>query len=183
VQEKALLFFTLNRYPVWGSSRLHAKLYGLSDDELRYILDPADVYGPDFPVETFRVQKGEGNQEIREVPDDKECAGSALEPLELDQFFVGEKMHEPAAFMSSSQETPPAVFMHSRSSGTYPNHVISHIERHVVICHDKPVKCGFKGFLNFAAIVKRPVHHCTEMHQGKLFCTGFFGDPDRIFGI
>jgi hypothetical protein len=26
-------------------------------DELRYILDPSDVYGPDFPGETFRVLK------------------------------------------------------------------------------------------------------------------------------
>lgn len=34
-----------------------ARLYGLSRDELRYILDPADVYGPDFPGETFRVLK------------------------------------------------------------------------------------------------------------------------------
>lgn len=31
--------------------------YGLTRDELRYILDPADVHGPDFPDETFRVLK------------------------------------------------------------------------------------------------------------------------------
>jgi hypothetical protein len=36
---------------------LYARLYGLSRDELRYILDPADVYGPEFPGETFRVMK------------------------------------------------------------------------------------------------------------------------------
>lgn len=36
---------------------LIAKLYGLSYDQLRYILDPQDVYGPDFPSETFRVLK------------------------------------------------------------------------------------------------------------------------------
>lgn len=36
---------------------LYAKLYGLSRDELRYILDPSDVYGLDFPGETFRVLK------------------------------------------------------------------------------------------------------------------------------
>ncbi|TAN99252.1 MAG: restriction endonuclease, partial [Phormidium sp. SL48-SHIP] len=35
----------------------YAKLYGLTRDELRYILDPADVYGDDFPSETFRVLK------------------------------------------------------------------------------------------------------------------------------
>lgn len=34
-----------------------ARLYGLTHDELRYILDPHDVYGPDFPGETFRVLK------------------------------------------------------------------------------------------------------------------------------
>ena len=40
----------------------YAKLYGLTRDELRYILDPADIYGPDFPSETFRVLK---NNEIK----------------------------------------------------------------------------------------------------------------------
>lgn len=34
-----------------------ALLYGLERDELRYILDPQDVYGEDFPGETFRVLK------------------------------------------------------------------------------------------------------------------------------
>jgi len=33
----------------------YARLYGLSRDELRYILDPADIEGPDYPSETFRV--------------------------------------------------------------------------------------------------------------------------------
>jgi hypothetical protein len=41
----------------------YAHLYGLTRDELRYILDPADVYGPDFPSETFRVLK---NNEIKQ---------------------------------------------------------------------------------------------------------------------
>ncbi|MCL4528589.1 MAG: hypothetical protein M1282_04160 [Chloroflexi bacterium] len=35
----------------------YARLYGLTRDELRYILDPKDVYGEDFPGETFRVLK------------------------------------------------------------------------------------------------------------------------------
>jgi hypothetical protein len=34
-----------------------ARTYGLTRDELRYILDPADVHGPDFPDETFGVLK------------------------------------------------------------------------------------------------------------------------------
>lgn len=41
----------------------YAKIYGLTLDELRYILDPADVYGEDFPSETFRVLK---NNEIKQ---------------------------------------------------------------------------------------------------------------------
>ena len=35
----------------------YAYLYGLSRDDLRYILDPSDVKGADFPSETFRVLK------------------------------------------------------------------------------------------------------------------------------
>jgi hypothetical protein len=35
----------------------YARLYGLSRDEMRYILDPADVLGEDYPSETFRVLK------------------------------------------------------------------------------------------------------------------------------
>ena len=56
---------------IWNESRrailraeldaYYAKLYGLNRDELRYILDPADVYGDEFPSETFRVLK---NNEI-----------------------------------------------------------------------------------------------------------------------
>jgi len=41
---------------------IYAKLYGLTTEELRYILDPQEVYGPDFPGETFRVLK---EKEIR----------------------------------------------------------------------------------------------------------------------
>jgi hypothetical protein len=35
----------------------YACLYGLTRDELRYILDPQDVMGDDYPSETFRVLK------------------------------------------------------------------------------------------------------------------------------
>ena len=35
----------------------YARAYGLTRDELRYILDPADVKGPDYPLETFLVLK------------------------------------------------------------------------------------------------------------------------------
>jgi hypothetical protein len=40
----------------------YARLYDLTRDELRYILDPADVMGEDYPSETFRVLK---NNELR----------------------------------------------------------------------------------------------------------------------
>jgi hypothetical protein len=54
-QRRAILRAELDAY--------YAKLYGLTRDELRYILDPADVYGADFPSETFRVLK---NKEINQ---------------------------------------------------------------------------------------------------------------------
>lgn len=54
-ERRALLRAELDAY--------YAKLYGLNRDELRYILDPADVYGSDFPSETFRVLK---NNEIKQ---------------------------------------------------------------------------------------------------------------------
>jgi hypothetical protein len=54
-EQRAVLRAELDAY--------YAALYGLTRDELRYVLDPADVYGPDFPGETFRVLK---EREIRE---------------------------------------------------------------------------------------------------------------------
>jgi hypothetical protein len=40
----------------------YARAYGHTRDELRYVLDPSDVMGPDYPSETFRILK---NNEIR----------------------------------------------------------------------------------------------------------------------
>ncbi len=42
----------------------YARLYGLTRNELRYILDPADVMGEDYPSETFRALK---KSEMREL--------------------------------------------------------------------------------------------------------------------
>jgi hypothetical protein len=42
------------------------RAYGLTRDELRYILDPADVPGPDFPGETFRVLKEKEQKQFGE---------------------------------------------------------------------------------------------------------------------
>ena len=44
----------------------YAKLYGLTRDELRYILDPTDVMGQDYPSETFRVLKKKEQGEFDE---------------------------------------------------------------------------------------------------------------------
>ena len=54
-ERRALLRAELDAY--------YARLYGLTRDELRYILDPADIMGADYPSETFRVLK---NNEIRQ---------------------------------------------------------------------------------------------------------------------
>ena len=44
----------------------YAKLYGLTRDELRYILDPSDIMGEDYPSETFRVLKNKEQKEFGE---------------------------------------------------------------------------------------------------------------------
>jgi hypothetical protein len=48
-KQRALLRAELDAY--------YAYLYGLTRDELRYILDPTDIMGPHYPSETFRVLK------------------------------------------------------------------------------------------------------------------------------
>ena len=42
---------------------IYARLYGLSRDDLRYILDPSDIMGDDYPSQTFRGLK---NKETRD---------------------------------------------------------------------------------------------------------------------
>ncbi|OBQ44165.1 MAG: restriction endonuclease [Aphanizomenon flos-aquae WA102] len=44
----------------------YAKLYQLTRDELRYILDPTEVYGAEFPSETFRVLKNNETKQFGE---------------------------------------------------------------------------------------------------------------------
>ena len=46
-----------------GLDAFYARAYGVTRDELRYILDPADVVGSEYPSETFRVLK---EREIRQ---------------------------------------------------------------------------------------------------------------------
>jgi hypothetical protein len=67
----------------------YAKLYSLTRDELRYILDPADVMGDDYPSETFRVLK---NSEIREFG---EYRTARLVLREFDRMALADVAHEP----------------------------------------------------------------------------------------
>lgn len=67
----------------------YAKLYCLTRDELRYILDPADVMGDDYPSETFRVLK---NSEIREFG---EYRTARLVLREFDRMALADVAHEP----------------------------------------------------------------------------------------
>jgi len=44
----------------------YALAYGLTRDELRYVLDPADVLGADYPSETFRILKSNEERKFGE---------------------------------------------------------------------------------------------------------------------
>lgn len=57
--EGAPFAFNLDRRAILRAEldAYYARLYGLTRDELRYILDPVDVMGKDYPSETFRVLK------------------------------------------------------------------------------------------------------------------------------
>jgi hypothetical protein len=65
----------------------YARAYGLSRDELRYILDPADVKGAEYPSETFRVLK---EREIREFGEyrTRRFVLEAWDRMEADGTFV-----------------------------------------------------------------------------------------------
>jgi len=76
----------------------YAKLYSLTRDELRYILDPADVMGDDYPSETFRVLK---NSEIKEFG---EYRTARLVLREFDRMALSYAAHEPYL---SLLEPPP----------------------------------------------------------------------------
>jgi len=67
-----------------------ARLYGLTRDELRYILDPADVYGPDFPGETFRVLKEKETKQFGEYRT-RRLVLEAWDREEADTYDIGFK--------------------------------------------------------------------------------------------
>ena len=78
----------------------YARLYGLSRDELRYILDPAEVLGEGYPSETFRVLK---NREMKEFG---EYRTQTLVMREFDRMALAEASGEPYA---SLLNPPPGV--------------------------------------------------------------------------
>ncbi len=67
-----------------------AHLYGLTRDELRYILDPKDVFGEDFPSETFRVLKEKEVTEFGEYRT-RRLVLAAYDELANSERFASEK--------------------------------------------------------------------------------------------
>lgn len=76
----------------------YARLYGITRDELRYILDPKDVMGADYPSETFRVLK-EGEMRtcgeyrtrrlVLEAWDQQASVSSAAQPVPVSYSELG----------------------------------------------------------------------------------------------
>ena len=53
----------------------YARLYGLDRDELRYILDPEDVMGNDYPQRNLPRAERQGNPGVWGIPHPKAGAG------------------------------------------------------------------------------------------------------------
>jgi hypothetical protein len=85
----------------------YARLYGLTRDELRYILDPKEIHGEDFPGETFRVLK---DKEIRRYGEfrTRRLFLEAWDKLE-DVPVEGYKGRESVVVKSEKVEQPAAV--------------------------------------------------------------------------
>ncbi len=81
----------------------YANAYGLTRDELRYILDPADIMGEDYPSETFRVLK---NKEIKEYG---EYRTSRLVLEAWDRMYEEEIQIPVQQISANAWATPPAV--------------------------------------------------------------------------
>ena len=85
----------------------YAKAYGLTRDELRYILDPADIMGDDYPSETFRVLK---NNELKEFGEYR------TQRLVLDAFdHMAEAEEEGVAYQSPLLPLPGQQLVDSYS--------------------------------------------------------------------
>lgn len=84
----------------------YARAYGLTRDELRYILDPADVKGPDYPSETFRVLK---EKEIRQHGEyrTRRLVLAAWDRMEQDGTFAALGMADRATAVVQQIELSP----------------------------------------------------------------------------
>ncbi|KCV82350.1 hypothetical protein ATO10_08167 [Actibacterium atlanticum] len=84
----------------------YARAYGLTRDELRYILDPADVKGPDYPSETFRVLK---EKEIRQHGEyrTRRLVLEAWDRMEQDGTFAALGMADGATAVAQQIEPSP----------------------------------------------------------------------------
>jgi len=80
--ERATLLAELDAY--------YAHLYGLTRDELCFVLDPKSVFGPDFSGESFRVLKDEEEQTFGEFRT-RRLVLSAYDELANSDRFAGEK--------------------------------------------------------------------------------------------
>jgi hypothetical protein len=71
----------------------YARACGLARNEMRYILDHADVKGPDYPSETFRVLK---EKEIRQYGEyrTRRLVLAAWDRMEADGTFKNLEMQE-----------------------------------------------------------------------------------------
>jgi len=67
-----------------------AHLYGISREELRYVLDPQQVFGIDFPGETFRVLKEKEQKSFGEYRTPK-LVLAAFDALSASDRFRGER--------------------------------------------------------------------------------------------
>lgn len=78
---------------------LFARKYGLTEEELRYVLDPANVRGADYPSETFRVLKEKETRLYGEY---------RTERLVLDAWKRTEANPTPTSLPASVTLPPPA---------------------------------------------------------------------------
>jgi hypothetical protein len=88
----------------------YAHLYGLTRDELRYVLDPKDLFGENFPSETFRVLK---EREIKEYGEyrTRRLVLAAYDELAKSDRFRDEIPHR----VSAIKATPTTVKARSHS--------------------------------------------------------------------
>ncbi len=103
----------------------YARAYGLTRDEMRYILDPADVKGPDYPSETFRVLK---EKEIRRYGEyrTRRLVLEAWDRMEADGTFVELGLADavatptpPLIQLPPLEQLPDAAWARSASSPQY----------------------------------------------------------------